>query len=215
MRFLGRWIFRFTILMILLIIGLLLCKDALLKSWIESKFKSEAGVEVRIGKMEIGIFSPTATFLDFRLYNSPEFGGSVFLTFPELHIEYDRDALARKRLHIKLLRINLSEIHMVENGIGESNLKAFMIPANTNNLSGLEFDGIDMLNLSAGKVIYTDMRNPSKTREVQLGIQNELIRNVRSGEDLSLLVGKILWQKGGELFWGSPAPENRLIPKKK
>jgi hypothetical protein len=57
-----------------------------------------------------------------RLYNPPDFGGTPFLDIPEIHVEYDRAALAPARIHITLLRFNLGEIDIVKNQAGQTNL---------------------------------------------------------------------------------------------
>ena len=57
-----------------------------------------------------------------KIHNSREFGGTPFLDIPEIHVEYDRDALARHEIHFKLLRFNLGELDIVKNQAGQTNI---------------------------------------------------------------------------------------------
>ena len=96
------------------------------------------------------------------IYNSAEFGGSPLIDMPELHVEYDRDALVARKIHCKLLRFNLAQINIVEDKNGRRNLDSLeaiaqprhKFEARQANLSGDQFAGIDTLNLTLGKVTY-------------------------------------------------------------
>ncbi len=90
MRFLVRWTFRLVILAAVLAVALILSKDALLKSLAETQIRAQTGMDVRIGKLELGLFSPTLNVEDFKLYNPAEFGGSPLLDVPDLHVNIIR-----------------------------------------------------------------------------------------------------------------------------
>ena len=207
-RFIGRWAFRLIILMVVVATALLLLKDTLIKSLTESRLRAATGLEIRIQRMELGLFSPTMTIEGFRLYNPAEFGGSPFIDLPELHVQFDRKALANRTLHLQLVRLNLAEVHVVDNLAGQRNLDFFQeklrasAPTNLPS-STLAFAGIDMLNLSVGKLKYTNLRRPDLGRDVNIGLKNEIVTNVKSTSDLSGLLLKIIWQSAKE--WLSPS----------
>jgi len=79
-------------------------------------------MDAEIGKISMGLLTPTATVENFKLYNSPDFGGTPFLKISELHIEYDRAALARHEIHVILARFNLDEFDIVKNEAGQTNI---------------------------------------------------------------------------------------------
>ena len=118
LKFVGRWLFRLTIVAIVLVVALLLLKDTIFKSVAEYSIRSQSGLDVRIGKLEVGLLSPTVTVENFRLYNPPEFGGGVFLDIPEVHVEYDAAAMQNQKLKFKLIRFNLAELNLVESKTG-------------------------------------------------------------------------------------------------
>jgi len=146
---------------------------------------------------------------DLKLFNPPAFGGTPFLDIPEIHVEYDRDALARRELHFRLVRFNLGELDIVKNQAGQTNifLPSLKSPAQKSGggnpladfkkQSGFDFTGIDMLNVSIGKVKYIDLKNPQNNREQTIGIDELVIPNVKSTTDLLGLAADIALRSGG------------------
>jgi uncharacterized protein involved in outer membrane biogenesis len=192
--------------LIVLLVALVLLKDTLIKSLAERRIRSETGLDVRIGKFEVGLLTPTVTIENFKLYNNPEFGGSMFIDLPELHLEYDLTPMTSGQLHLKLLRLNLTEINLVENKDG-SNLELLQHKLEENpqgspeqkNKRKIEFTGIDTLNLTIGKVNYANLKEPGKNWSRNLGLKNEVVKNVKSEADLAGVVLKSLvrtWYSG-------------------
>lgn len=204
MRFLFRWAFRLFLVIVILVVALVLLKDTLLKSYLESRVRAETGMDVKIGKLEVGLFSPTLTIEDFKLYNAAEFGGSPLLDVPEFHLECDAAALASQRLRAKLVRAHVRELNIVESQTGRTNVNNWMAgleqlasengPGKT--INGTQFAGIDTLNLTLGKIKYSSLKRPGKFSEVDLGLKNQIFTNVQSFADLYSLLVKILFQKG-------------------
>ena len=79
-------------------------------------------MDAEIGSVSLGLAEPTMTIQNLKLYNPPDFGGTPFLDIPEIHVEYDRAALARHELHVTLLRFNLGELDIVKNQAGQTNI---------------------------------------------------------------------------------------------
>lgn len=211
MKFLFRWAFRLLILMLVLGIGALLLKDTIIKEITVKRLRDETGMDVRIGKMHVRLFDSIVSLEQVVVYNGAEFGGAPLLDVPDLHLEYDWDALVRNKLHLRLLRIYLREIHVVENQHGQNNMQEFLRrlrdtpsvsrPGGQGGGGGdLMFDRIDVLNLSAGKVRYTNMRFPKRNHENEVGIRNEMIQNVRTPEDLTAIVMKVLLRAGITIY---------------
>lgn len=215
LRWIGRWVFRLVILVIVLLVAAVLLKDTILKAVAEQRIRSQTGLDVHIGKLEVGLLSPTVTLEDFRLYNPPEFGGSVFLDLPEVHVEYDPEALRSRTLKLKLLRFNLGELNIVENQAGLKNVDAIHQRATTGQKQpqktndplgevGFDFGGIETLNLTLSKLKYTSYRNPQTSFERNLGVQNQILTNVKSEKDLQVFLVNLALRQGlGSLLDGS------------
>src|ERR1043165_2628752 len=172
-RRLFRWALYLFIIFVVLIVAAVLLFDSMVRSIVEHRVRSQTGMDVKIGKFSVGFFSPTITIENFKLYNTAEFGGGEFLDLPELHIVYDRTAFRSGKLHLKLVRVNLAEIHLVESKDGRRNfetlLNAKTIAAGSglglggsNHLAHMEFGGIDMANVTIDRSRYTSFRQPSQ-----------------------------------------------------
>ena len=204
MRFLARWIFRLLILIIVLAVAAVLLMDTCAKALMEARIRSQSGMDVRIGRVEIGLVSPTFRMEGFKLYNPAEFGGSVLMEIPELYMEYDRDAASRQELHFKLVRLNISQINVVRNAQGRTNLEGLQAvqaqQAGGNAAAGVDFKGIDQLSLTLGKMGLIDLRDPKQNRELVFGVKDEVVPRVRSLADFMPLMVKIAMRQGPSLL---------------
>lgn len=209
MKFLFRWLRRLILLAIVLVVALLLSKDWILKTVAEHQIRAETGMEARIGRFQVGLLSPVVNLEDFKLYNSAEFGGSPLLNLRELHVEYDATALRARELHLKLLRLNLAEVNIVKDLAGRTNV-AFLPgnlklpqpgakPGGVLKLGDFTFTGIDTLNLTLGKLKYTDLKDPANDKEINLGVREEIYTNIKSEADLYGVGLMLLLKHGGEL----------------
>ena len=193
-----KWLFILLFVAIALIVGLLLSKDAIAKAAAEQQIRAQTGMDVKIGRFSVGLLSPVVTIENFKLYNTPEFGGTPFLDIPELHLEYDRAAFARRQLRITLLRLNVAELTLVRNDNGRTNIASFAAapPRAARTTNSVEFMGVEVMNLSVGRGHFIDLRNPSRNREFNANLQNQVFRNVKTTGDLyGVLI--LLWLRSG------------------
>jgi hypothetical protein len=218
-KFVFRWAFRLTLLAVVLAIGLLLLKDRIARNLTEERIRQETGFDVRIGKLEFSLFSPRVSLENVVLYNPAEFGGSLFLDVPDVHAEYDRKQLAVGKLHLKLLRLNVREFHIVENKQGRTNLIDVlqktvpeMLGAPPQSMHQYSFAGIDMLNLSIGTVRYTNLRLPKRNQVLSLNLRNDLTPNIRTEQDFAAVLFKVLLRAGITVYQDPAPPAKRAAP---
>jgi len=213
MKRIFKWLLRLFIAAVLLVvvgvIVLLLSYNSILRVTIERQIRAQTGMDVEIGSLKLALISPTVEIQNLKIHNSRDFGGTPFLDIPEIHVEYDRAALARREIHLILLRFNLGELDIVKNQAGQTNifLPGIKLPAqksgggnplaNFKKQSGYDFTGIDMLNVSIGKVKYIDLNNQQNNREQIIGIDNCVIPNVKSPTDLTGLAADIALHSDG------------------
>jgi hypothetical protein len=209
-KWLFKWLFRLFLLAVVSIVILLLSLNSILRLWVEHRIRAQTGMDAEMGRFSLGLTEPTVTIQNLKLYNSTNFDGTLFLDIPEIHVEYDRAALARREIHLTLLRFNLGELDIVKNQAGQTNifLPGIKPPAqksggggspfaNFKKQSGCDFTGIDMLNVSIGKLKYIDLKNPQNNREQTIGIDELVIPNVKSTTDLLGLAADIALRSGG------------------
>lgn len=214
MKRLFKWLFRLVLaavaLVVVLVIVLLLSYNSILRVVIERQIHAQTGMDVDIGSLHVALFHPTVEIKDLKIYNPPDFGGTPFLDIPEIHVEYDRDALAHRELHFKLIRFNLGELDIVKNQAGKTNifvgdLKLPSKPsgggvqtlADFKKQSGFDFTGIDELNVSIGKVKFIDLQDQRNNLEQTIGIDELVIPHVKTPADLLGLAADIALRSGG------------------
>jgi hypothetical protein len=199
-----------VILLIVLAVAGILLMDTIVKAVVESRIRSETGMDVKIGKFSVGLASPTVLIEDFKLYNTAEFGGSPFIQMPELFLEYDRSQFKNRKLRIKLLRLNLSEIGIVTDKKGHSNIEALgaLASKQAQQKMDVEFKGIDTLNLTFQSVRMTQMGDPPQEELLDFKIKNAIFHNLNKEEDFQgLAMGLALKAQGSRMLQKLINPE--------
>jgi len=216
-KFIFRWAFRLLLLAIVLIVALLLLKDEILKSIAERQIRKSTGMDVKIGAMHVGLTRPVFTLENFVLYNTADFGGGPFLDAPELHLEFYPDATRKGELQFRLVRLNVRELNIVESRDGRTNITSIagslekISRTGTNSGGDFEFKGIDTLNLTVGKVRSISLRHPQRNQEINLALQNEIVQNVRSWNDMAGILFKVLLRAGVTIFFDQPPPRTNTV----
>jgi uncharacterized protein involved in outer membrane biogenesis len=201
MKKLFKWLFRLVLVLVLLLILLIVFLDPIAKALVERQIRRETGLPVRIGNMSVGLRSPTLSVENFKLGNPPDFGDSAFITIPTLRVEYDWPALRSRKIHLNTVFFNLGELHVVQNKDGKTNLQAVQERAKEkSSASGsggrtLEFEGIDTLTITVGRLKFTSAQNQARNEEAYVGYKNETVKNVRSFKDLEPLIIRIRLEK--------------------
>jgi predicted membrane metal-binding protein len=216
-----KWLLRLLVLAVVLAVVFFLSLDSVLRIMIQHNIRAQTGMEAEIGKFHLGLLEPVVEIKNLQLFNSADFGGTPFLNIPEIHVEYDRAALAQSQIHITLLRFNLGELDIVKNAAGQTNLFALglNVPTQKNLIqgakintlgdfkkqTGLDFQGIDVLNVSVGTAKYIDLQDQKNNREQNIGIENQVINHVTTPADLAGLAFLVAL-RGGDFFGSLVAP---------
>ncbi len=212
MKFVFKWLFRLLLLAVVLAVVLVLSLDSILRVVVQHNIRSQTGMEAEIGKFHLGLIESVVTIQNLKIYNPPDFGGTPFLDIPEIHVEYDRAALVNNQIHITLLRFNLGELDIVKNESGRTNIFSLGLAmptkesvARSKDLSGfkkktgLDFKGIEVLNVSVGTAKFIDLKDQRNNRTQAIGIENCVIKNVKTPADLAGLA-VLIALRGGDFF---------------
>jgi hypothetical protein len=236
MKTLFRWAFRLFLVLIVLLIAAILLLDTMAREFVEYQLRNDTGLETKVGHVTVGLLHPELTIENLVLYNRAQFGGSPFIELPELHVEYDPDALRSRKLHCTLLRFNLARVNLVEDKQGRRNFEALLKffaastttpatpapPSHPNHpvvpaWHDVRFGGIDTLNISIGRATYLHMKQPDKVDELKFNVEHQVFTNVKTEQDFSadLIVALLksnasLMQSGNPQTWiqlfSPPAP---------
>lgn len=190
-----KWLFILVLIVAALAAGLLFSKDAIAKAAVEQQIRAQTGMDVKIGKFSLSVMSPIATIENLTLYNTADFGGTPFLNIRELHIQFDREALAHRELKLKLLKLNIAELSVVRNDLGQTNIAMLAAaPKLTNSTEMVDFKGIEVANFSVTKAFYLDLKNQKNNRQLNLNVQNLVFRDLKtSGEFYEAFVQ--IWER--------------------
>jgi hypothetical protein len=185
-----RWALYLFILAAVVMVAAILSLDAIVKQVAQSCFRSETGLEVKIGKMEVGLAAPTIAIEDCKIYYPPAFGGSLFLSVAEIYVAYDWEALRARRIHLKLVRINLAELDVVQDKKGTVNIQRIAGKSGAameevkekvqRQFSAFTFTGLDTLNVTVQKVRMWNLDSPAQVREEHLGVSNEVFTDLKT-----------------------------------
>lgn len=216
-----RWAVRIAVtlmcLAVVLVVLVVLLKDVIAKSLTEKSLRDNTGMDARISKLEIGLATPTVTMEGLKLYNTPQFGGGTFLDMPELRVEYVTPDVREQKLRLKTVRLNLAEVHIIKGKDGKTNLdhmdKEVKRRAREKKKSGEHddvFGGIDTLYLTVGKIRITDELDPRNNGEFNLGLKEEVGRNLKTEEDVQGWFGSVLIKVAiREVYSGSKTDPDR------
>ncbi len=206
-RFVFRWAFRLLLLAIVLVIGLLLLKDSIARSFVEREIRRRTGFDARIGALQFGLLEPRINIQNLVLYNPPEFGGSPLFDAPDIQVEYSPAEAVRRVIHLRFLRLSIRELNIVESK-GRTNLLEVLHRVSTvpdEKTAGrpserAPFSGVDLLNLSVAKIRFTDLDRSKRDQDINLALENRLLRNVRSGDEIASVILKELFRTGFVIY---------------
>lgn len=189
MRKFLKWTFRIVVLVVLLVVAVIIFRNSIAKFVVEWNLADETGMEVKVGKMDVGIATSVIRIENLKLKNTKEFGGSTFLDIPEIYVEYDRDALVSGKFHATLMRFTMTEVSIVRNQAGKTNIYTLTerIEKKHRHKKRKEpdFGGVDELKLTLGRARYLDLKTPANNYEFNFYLQNETVKNVKSERDLT------------------------------
>jgi hypothetical protein len=218
-----KWGLRLFLVAVVLVVIFFLSLDSIMRVIIEHNIRAQTGMGAEIGKFHFGLTEPVVDIKNLQLYNSTQYGGTPFLNIPEIHVEYDRDALKKSQIHITLLRFNLGELDVVKSQDGQTNIFSMGVElptkksaasdngsqqlAEIKKQTGMDFKGIDCLNVSVGTFKYLDLQDQKNNMEQNIGINNCVITNVTSATDL-IGLGLLVGLRSGDFFKPLIAPDD-------
>jgi len=202
-----RWAIGVLTGTVVLLLALVLLRDILLKAVAERSIEEETGLRAVIGELTTTLGSGAVRVRDLKLYNPPEFGGKLMADVPELVVDLAAAQAADGKLHFRELKLSLDELNVVRNEIGRLNLdgvekrireRLHQRRKKRGEKFRFEFAGIERMELTMGRVLYTDLKHPQLGLAVNLAVTNETVTDLKTEEDLenwaSAMVFRILLQ---------------------
>jgi hypothetical protein len=164
---------------LVLLIAAMLSRDILLKSLAARGIEDETGLRAVIGELTTTLGSGALHVRDLKLYNPAEFGGELMAEFI------------------------LSELNIVKNAAGRSNLdgvekrvreRQHLRRKRKGEKFEFEFAGLEEMQLTLRKVLYTDLKPPARTRTLDLAVTDEVVTGLKTEEDLGRWAGGMMFR---------------------
>ena len=198
-----RWAIVFLGAVLVLLIAALLSRDIILKSLATRGIEDETGLRAVIGELTTTLGSGTLQVRSLKLYNPAEFGGELMADVPEILVDIDAEQAANGRLHFRKLKLVLSELNIVKNAAGRSNLdgvekrvreRQHLRRKRKGEKFEFEFAGLEEMQLTLRKVLYTDLKPPARTRTLDLAVKDEVVTGLKTEEELGRWAGGMMFR---------------------
>ena len=186
-----------VVLLVVLVAGVIFARNFLAKSIIEKAVEHVAGVDIKIDRVNLDLLNTNIEVKGIELLNPRGFETRLLANVPELFIDYDLKALFFKKIHLYQVKLNLKELFVEKNELGELNIhspkkeKASQLHKEEKEVvasrkaPALEFN-IDVLELTISKAIFKDYSQgrPPVVREFHVNIEKAIFRNVSDPKEI-------------------------------
>src|ERR1035441_9813909 len=155
--------------LVVLLVVIFLARNFIARVSVEYGAKKITGFPLKIGSVDVGLFSSKVDVRNLTLMNPPEFQEKMFVDMPELYIDYRLGSMLSGAPHFNDMLINIKQLVVVKTDKGDSNAMK---------LKGVVFSGkssskytIDKLRIHIGTVTVKDYSRPKPTeRNISLNI---------------------------------------------
>lgn len=199
-------------LLIVLVAGVVLAKDAILKTALEQAVTRTTGFKTTVRELKYNLPS-TIHIQGLQIRNPQGFDAETFVEIPEIFAALEMGELLKdKKVHLPEVRLNIQEVHIEKNAKGVSNIEllssvagkpktAVAVESAKEKPAGkpMPFQ-LDKLVLTIRNVTYKDRSGvlgaaplPNKNLAVDLNVQEEVFTNVTDPKAMvNLILVKIL-----------------------
>jgi uncharacterized protein involved in outer membrane biogenesis len=185
------------VIIVIAIFGFAIVKDQVIKSVVTVVATEVTGAPVHMDGLSLGVFSQSVRITGFKMYNPPGFSRDILIDLPKISVACDIGALAKGKLHIPNVEIELKELGLEKNKEGKLNADSLKVVEEGKKQGGKQPEKpapqmplqIDSLKLGIGKVVYKDY-SAGTTPSVQvydIAIQKNY-KNITSAQQLVALI---------------------------
>jgi hypothetical protein len=201
--FLGIVVFLVAILVILL-----LGRNFLIKHIVQLGAKNSLGMEIKIDKLNVGLFRSFIRIDGLKVYNPKGFEGEVLATVPLIYVDYEPVSILKRKLHCNQIEININEIAIIKNQKGELNLNKLRAIGksskgtsenNDKEKKGEKEVKIDQLILTFDHIKFINYSGRKRPREIKIaiGLDHQKFENFSSVKEvIQLIILKALMYAG-------------------
>lgn len=186
-------------LIVCVLAGVVVLKDPIIKSAITIAAQQITGAPISIGKFHFGILNQTIVIENFKMFNPKGFSKNKLLDLPKIHISYNLSALAKKKLHLSVVEIELKEMLLEKNKDGQLNVDTLKMAQKQDKKDYTKKENkpapamplqIDNLKLEIGKIV--SLEHSAKKEQPSILVYdvalNKEYKNIASAQQLAALI---------------------------
>ncbi|OQA57308.1 MAG: hypothetical protein BWY42_00644 [Candidatus Omnitrophica bacterium ADurb.Bin277] len=191
------------ILALVVIAGLVLGRNIIVKTAIEKGAGIAVGLPASIQKLDIGLGKSHLDIRGLEVGNPEGFGDSLMVNMPRIYADYHLTNILKGRLHMEKIELDLNQFTVVRGKDGKLNINS--IKGLDQGKPAAEAPGapkkeaktmpmqLDTVRLKIGKVVYIDMSgNRPVTREFNIGLDETFHNITEPGTMVRLIVLRVM-----------------------
>ncbi len=183
------------IFFLVLIIGVVLLKDLIIKTAIAQVGTPILGAKIDIKSFSWNMFTGKVVIKDLFVEHPPGFEEGNLVNIPEVIVQYDLGSILHGQYHMPLVVVNMKEMVVVKNKEGKLNVDALKVvhPDPNKKAPPLPPFKIDTLKLNVGQVVYKDYFKKDKPEILvyNVGIKDKTFKDI---DNVAKLVTVVLVQ---------------------
>ena len=205
-------LFRILLVLLVLVIVGVLGRNFIARKAVEIGVTEVTGFPLKIGAVQVRLFSGKLAVHDLKLLNPSEFEDQRFVDLPIFDLQYELGSLLRLAPHVKEIDVRINEVVIVKNTQGKTNANAIqdkVAPRSSEPASKpaepakkLAYQ-VDLLRVHIGTVVIKDYSKGQLPTERKLTLNRDVtFENISESTSVSALVTKIVLGQLGDVAGG-------------
>ena len=139
---------------VIIVFLFLAARNILARTIVAKGVKAVTGMAVDIKSINIGLFRPGISVTGLKVYNPQGFSDKLLAHIPEVYVDFDLAGLLRNRVHLRQLKIDISELNVILSESRKLNVNSLALFLPKPGVGKAPQVQIDELWLKVGKVTY-------------------------------------------------------------
>jgi len=174
--------------LIVLLVVLFLSLNFIARVSVEIGAKKITGFPLKIGSVDVRLFSSKLDVRDLTLMNPPEYQEKMFVDMPELYIDYRLRSMLSGAPHINDMLINIKQLVIVKTAKGDSNaMKLKGVVSGGDSKSSAKYQ-VDQLRIQVGTVTIKDYSHAKPIERTLTLNLHRTYKNISDSTDITRLV---------------------------
>jgi len=189
---------RILIIAVIVLLGLCLVRDFLIKSLVGTVATSVTGAPTSIGGLSLSILRQSVKISNFKMYNPRGFPKDILADIPRMNVALDVGALLTGKIHLKHMELDIKELSLTKNKEGNLNVDSLKIAEQKAEDKDKKKEKkpakqlamrIDLVSLGMGRVVRRDYSVEGKpvinVYDINL---KKTYKNITSAQQLAALI---------------------------